>query len=722
MKTKLTRREFLKQSLAGAGLTIAVSVTPFGHRLFALTEKDRPLAFAPNAWLQITPDNKVVIIVNKSEMGQGVYTSLPMIVADEVDADWGLVKMEVAPAAEQYKDPLWGMQATGGSTSVRHMYEPLRAAAASARVMLVKAAADTWGVGEDDCETSKSVVKNKRDGKTLTYGKLTAKAAHLPLPKNPKLKKAAQFSLIGTPVERLDIAEKVNGKAIFGIDVQVKDMLYGTLERPPVYGANVVSYDAESARKVPGVRNITLISRGIAVCADTIGAAWDGKKALKATWSEGVQPSMNNESLEKNFFEHLEKEGLIAINRGDAKVALKKSVKKIEAVYLLPYLSHMNMEPMNCTASVTKESCDVWAPTQNQTGILELAKKLTGLKPEQIRVHTTFLGTGFGRRFETDFVEEAIEASKAAGRPVKVLWRREEDIGHDFFRPGNLTRIEGGLGEKGNLTAWSHRIVVPSIFSRAMPGRIKNGIDPAAVDGIEETPYEFPNFRVEFVKIDTPVAVGFWRSVGNSHNAFTMESFMEEMAGAAGKDPVEFRLALLKDNPRARRLIETVAEKSGWGKPPRRGQALGFAHHFSFGTYVAQAAEVSLDRESGRIKVHRVVCAVDCGRAVNPNTIKAQMEGGIIMGLSAGLMEKIEFASGGVKSSNYDNYPVLRMNDTPEIEVHIVLNDETVGGVGEPGVPPIAPAVANAVFRAAKIRLRRLPMNPETVKAALKTA
>ncbi len=722
MKGTMTRREFLKQSLAGAGLTIAVSVTPFGHRLFAVTEKDKALPFVPNAWLQIMPENDVIIFVNKSEMGQGIYTALSMIIADEIDADWGHIKMEVALAGDQYKDPIWGMQATGGSTSIRHMYGPLREAAAAAREMIVKAAADSWGVTEDDCETSKSTVRNKKDGTTLTYGKLTGKAARLQLPKNPKLKKTGQFTLIGTPVERLDVIEKVNGRAVFGIDVQIKDMLYGTIERPPAFGAKVISYDTESAEKIPGVRNITLIGRGVAVCADTIDAAWEGKRALKTTWGPGVRPSMNNETLEKDFVAHLDKEGLNAISKGDAKEALKKSAKKIEAVYVLPYLSHMNMEPMNCTASVKKDSCDVWLPTQNQTGVFELAKKLTGLKPEQIRVHTTFLGTGFGRRFETDFAEEAIEASKAASRPVKVIWKREEDIGNDYFRPGNISRIEGGLDDKGKLTAWSHRIAVPSIFGRVMPERIKNGIDPASVDGIEETPYEFPNFRVEFVQIDTPVPVGFWRSVGNSHNGFTIESFMDEMANAAGKDPVEFRLDLLKNNPRARRLIQTVAEKSGWGKPPQKGEALGLAHHFSFGTYVAQVAEVSVNKDSGLIKVHRVVCAVDCGRVVNPDTIRAQMEGGIIMGLSAGLMEKIDFASGGVKSSNYNNYPILRINDAPEIEIHIVLSNEALGGIGEPGVPPIAPAVANAVFRAAKIRVRKLPMSPETVKTALKTA
>ena len=721
MNAIMTRREFLKKSAAVGGLTLAVSFAPFGPRLYAATQKGKAL-FAPNAWLQITPANEVIVFINKSEMGQGVYTSLPMIIADEADADWKLIKLEVAPAGDRYKDPVWQMQATGGSTSIRHMYAPLREAAAAAREMLVKAAAKAWGVSEENCETANSTVKNKLNGRTLTYGALAERAARLEVPKKPNLKKPEQFTLIGTPVARTDVPAKVHGSAVFGLDVQVKGMLYGTVDRPPVYGAEPSAFNAEAARKTPGVRTVARINRGIVVCADSPSAAWSGKQALKTQWGAGVEPALNNESLEKVLLAHLDTDGLIARTEGNAKEALEKSAKKVEAVYLLPYLSHMNMEPQNCTASVRKDGCDVWAPTQNQTGVLALAMKLTGLPASRIRVHTTFLGTGFGRRFETDFVEEAIEASKAAGKPVKVIWRREEDLGHDFFRPGNATRITAGLDDKGALTAWSHKIAVPSIFARAMPGRIEKGIDPAAVDGMMDTPYKLPNFRMEYVKVDTPVPVGFWRSVGNSHNGFTVESFMDEVAHAAGKDPLEFRLDLLKNRPRGRRVLETVAEKSGWGNPPKTGEALGLAHHFSFDSYVAQVAEVSVDKSSGRVTVHRVVCAVDCGRTVNPDTVKAQVEGAIIMGLSAGMMERVAFAGGGVQSSNYNNYPILRIADTPEIEVHIVGGDDALGGIGEPGVPPIAPAVANAVFRAAKIRLRNLPMNPQAVSAALKSA
>ena len=718
MSRPVTRREFLKKSLASAGLTIAVSITPFGHKIFAI-ENEKDIPFKPSVWLQISPDNMITVSVNKSEMGQGIYTSLSMIVAEELDADWKQITVKSASARDEYKDPVWGSQGTGGSTSVRHMHDTLQKAGAAAREMLVKAAAQKWGIEESDCETSSGTVRNKKDGRSISYGSLTEKAAQMEVPQQPKLK-TGHSKLIGTSIARLDIPAKVNGSAVFGFDVQIQGMLYGTVERPPAYGAKVISYDKESPLKISGMHRVVPITRGIAVCADTIDAAWNGKKALKTIWDRGIQPTMDTKSLESDLLSYLDNNGLVARNDGNVTEALKKAAKRVEAVYLLPYLSHVNMEPMNCTAFVRKEACDVWVPTQNQTGVLELAKKISGLKPDQINVRTTYLGTGFGRRFETDVVEEALEISKATGKPVKVIWTREEDMKNDFYRPGNSCRIEGALDNKGNLIAWSHKVVVPSIFARAMPGAVKNGIDPAAVEGIENMHYQIENIRVEYVRIDTPVPVGFWRSVGSTHNAFTVESFIDEMANAAGRDPLVFRLSLLKNNPRLRRLLETVAEKAGWGKQPKTGQALGIAQHFCFGSYVAQVAEVSVNRQNGQIKVHRVICAVDCGSVINPDTVKAQMEGGIIMGLSTALKEKVEFADGGVRSSNLHNYEVLRMNDTPEIEVHIVVSNEKLGGIGEPGVPPVAPAVANAVFKAAGIRLRNLPMTPETVVSALR--
>ena len=485
-------------------------------------------------------------------------------------------------------------------------------------------------------------------------------------------------------------------------------------------GPKPLSFDKDNALKINGVTSVVTIHSGIAVCAATPDAAWKGRDALRVKWSKGESPELDNAALERSFLEDLSKSGVVARNDGDALNSIATATKKIGATYTLPYLSHATMEPMNCTASVGSDRCEIWAPTQNQTGVLHLAQKLTGLKPEQIRVHTTYLGGGFGRRFETDFVEETLRLAKSTGKPVKLIWKREEDIQHDFYRPANCSKIEGALDDKGNLIAWSHKIVCPSIFSRVFPDQVKGGIDPAAVEGLKNMEYEVPNIRVEYVQIENPVPVGFWRSVGSSHNAFTVESFIDEAAHAAGKDPLAFRLGLLKDHRRSYRVLEVAAEKSGWGKPLQRGQARGIAQHMSFDSYIAQVAEVSVDKSNGAIKVHRVVCAVDCGPVVNPAIVTAQMTGAIIMGLSAALHEDISFVRGGVTSSNFSDYPLLRMSEIPEIEVHIVKSTDKLGGIGEPGLPPCAPAVANAVFLATGVRLRRLPMKPETVMEALK--
>jgi isoquinoline 1-oxidoreductase beta subunit len=693
-------------------------MTPFGPRLLSAQEVKKGV-FNPNVWIQITPDSIVTIVVNKSEMGQGVSTSLPMIAADELEADWKQVRFLEAPGGNKYIDPNWGMQLTGGSTSVRHMFEPLRKASAAAREMLRTAAAQTWGVSVNECAASKNTVRHTKSGKSLTYGQLCEKASQLPVPENPPLKEESQFKLIGTSLLRLDVPDKVSGKAIFGIDSFVPDMLYATIARPPTIGAKIVSYDKVAAEKIPGIQKVASIDQGIAVCATALDLAWKGRDALKAKWDKGSNPELNNEMLEKTFLDHLKKEGAIALNRGSAENALTQVVKKIEATFVLPYLAHVTMEPMNCTAHVMENRCDIWVPTQNQSGVLQVAQKLTGLKPEQIHIHTTYLGGGFGRRGFVDYVEEAIQISKATGKPIKLIWTREEDIQNDFYRPAYCCKVEGGIDAKGRITAWSHKIVVQSIFEHFAPQMIKNGIDPAAVDGIAEMEYEIPNLHVEYVKMDLPIRVGFWRSVGNTQNAFVKETFVDALAHAANRDPLEFRLNHLK-NPSARRVLQVAAEKAGWGKPFPKGQARGIAHHSSFGTHVAQVAEISLNKKEGSIKVHRVVCAINCGPMVNPNIIIAQMKGAIIMGLSAAMKEKIDFANGGVQTANFYDYHELRMNEAPEIEVHLVKSKDKIGGIGEPGLPPIAPAVANAVFKAAGIRLRNLPMIPETVLKAIK--
>jgi isoquinoline 1-oxidoreductase subunit beta len=724
MKTSLTRREFLQKSLAGTGLVIAAAATPFGTRLLSAAEIEKEeVAFSPNVWLRVASDNMVTVIVNKSEMGQGVDTSLPMIVADELDADWSKVKFSTAPADARYIDPVWGKQFTGGSTSIRHMYGPLRKAGAAGREMLVKAAAQTWGVPAGECETSKGTVKHKPTGRKLTYGELTSKASSLPVPQSPSLKKESQLTIMEKPMQRLDIPDKVHAKAKFGIDTFVDDMLYASIERPPAYGARAVAYDEPAALKVKGVKYVVPINSGIAICSGKPDEAWRGRTALKVKWGKGIEPGLSSKTLEEQFVRAMDKPGAVAQNRGEAGAALEKAAKKLEATFMLPYLSHATMEPMDCTAHVRKDGCEIWVPTQNQSGVVEVAGKETGLKTEQITVHTTYLGGGFGRRFETDVVTEAVAISKKTGRPIKLLWTREEDMKNDYYRPANYSKIVGGLDGKGNLIAWSHKIVCPSVFQHAMPQMVKHGIDPEAVEGLENMKYGIPNLHVEYVKFDAPVPVGFWRSVGSSHNGFTVESFMDELAHAAGRDPLDFRLDLLKDQPRAGRVLTTVADKAGWGKPIPGGEGRGIAFDFSFGSYVAHVAEVSVDRKDGTIKVHRVVAAIDCGPIVNPAIIEAQVRGAIIMGLSAALGERINFADGGVETSNFDSYQLLRMKEVPDkIEIHIIKSGDSQGGVGEPGLPPLAPAVASAVFNAAGIRLRDLPMTPDVVLKALKKA
>lgn len=718
MNPSITRREFLKKSLSGAGLSLAICVTPFGGRILS-AQKVRTEGFSPTAWLQITPDNMVTVIVNKSEMGQGVYTSLPMILAEELEADWKNVKVKAAPASDEYRDPVFGMQLTAGSTSVRHMLEPLRKAGATAREMLLRAAAETWGVAPGECEARQGRVRHRRSAKRLSYGDLCNKASQLPIPENPPLKKEYQFKLIGTRIPRLDLQEKVDGKATFGMDVFVPDMLYATVSRPPAYGAKIISYESDDAKKVLGVQHVIVMDRGVAVCAKTIDGAWKGKMALKAQWDRGTHPDLSSETLEKDFFQHLNHPGLPAKSEGNIGNALSKAVKKLEATYILPYLYHATLEPMNCTAFVRQDRCDLWVPTQFQSGALRSAEKITGLNPEQIHIHTTYLGGGFGRRAELDVVEEALQLSKATGKPIKLVWTREEDVKNGFYRPGNCCRIEAGLDQQGRILAWSHKVVVPSIFARFLPQMVKDGIDPAAVEGISDMEYEIPNLKVEYVRIDTPVPVGFWRSVGHSHNAFTVESFIDELACLAKKDPLEFRMGHLRKSPRAQLVLRVAAERAGWGKPLKKGRGRGIAYHYSFGSHVVHVAEVSVDKTNGKIRVYKVVSAIDCGPVVHLDTVKAQIEGATLFGLSAALMEKVQFSNGGVANENFYDYELLRMSDVPEIEVNVLRSREKLGGVGEPGVPPIAPAVANAVFNASGIRVRNLPMTPETILKAI---
>jgi isoquinoline 1-oxidoreductase beta subunit len=732
MKKSMTRRAFLKGSLAVTGLTIAVSTTPYGYKLLnASQSKDSKSSFHPSVWFEITPDNRVTITLGASEMGQGSHTALAMILADELEADWQQVQVHQGGARKEYVNPILHLQLAVGSATVRGFYEILRKAGAAGRAMLVKAAAAHWKLPETECEALNGTVRHKKSDRHLSYGQLCIEAAQFDVPQDPPLKKTDEFRYMGKRIPRVDIPKKVSGEAVFGLDFKIPDMNYAVLARPPAYGAKPVSYDQKAAEAVKGVRNIIPTPNGITVCATSLDAAWKGRTALNVKWDQGTHPQLNDDFIEKSLMGDLDKPGSEALKKGDASKALSEAAKKVAATYFVPFVAHATMEPMNCTAHVQKDQCDVWVPTQGQTIAQVVASKVSGLPPEKVKIHTTYLGGGFGRRAAPDFVVEAVIASKVAGKPVKVVWTREEDIQYDQFRAAMSHRIEAGLDNQGRLIGWSHKAVSGSIMKDIAPEGIKNGVDIMSLWGLVDFPgspdnnrimYEIPNLTIEFLLSDLPIPVSPWRSVQNGPNAFVIESFVDELAHAAGKDPLEFRLALLQHNPRSRRVLETVAEKAGWGKPAPTGQGRGIAQHTSFGTHTAQVADVSVDAKTGYIRVHRVVVALDCGPAVAPLNIQTQIEGAVTMALSTVLREEVQFSGGGVVSANFGDYNPIRLSEVPDIEVHIVKSDETMGGIGEPGVPATAPAVVNAVFNATGKRIRRIPLTPERVLAALQKA
>jgi isoquinoline 1-oxidoreductase subunit beta len=718
MTARVSRRDFVKAgAAAGAGLVVAVYLPGCGRGTPAAQDA-ATATFVPNAWLRIGPDGWVTVLVDRSEMGQGVDTSLPMLVAEELDADWKRVRVEHAPAGEAYINPLFGIQGTGGSTSVRAAFRPLREAGAKARAMLVAAAASTWGVDAKGLRTESGTVIGP-NGKKLTYGALADKAATMPVPETVTLKDPKDWKLIGTRVPRVDLKSKVTGTAGFGIDATAPGMLTAVVARPPVFGGRVKSFDPAAAKASPGVKAVIQIGSGVAVIADTYWNAKKGRDALTVVWYEGALAKTSSESIRAQFASLANRPGVTARKDGNAAAALAGGAKRIEAVYEVPYLAHACMEPMNTAAHVRSDGVTVWSPTQyqmgNGAGVRGIASKLTGIPEDKVEVHTTYLGGGFGRRFELDFVIDAIETSKAIGAPVKVVYSREDDIQHDFYRPATYNKLAAALDAKGAPVAWTHRIVGPSISSRFGP--LKNGIDESSVEAAAGMPYAVPNVKVDWIRAEPGIPVGFWRSVGNSQNSFIVESFIDEVAHAAGKDPFEFRRALLEKHPRHKAVLELAAEKAGWGTALPEGRARGIAVQESFGSYVAQVAEVSVSPE-GKPKVHRIVCAVDCGTVVNPDTVEAQMESAIVFGLSAALSGEITIKDGRVVQNNFNDYPVLRMNEMPVVEVHIVKSTEPPGGVGEPGTPPAAPAVCNAIFALTGKRVRRLPIRAEEIKPA----
>ena len=730
MRTSISRRAFLKGSLGATGLTIAVSMTPFGSRLLNASGKEEALSgFKPNVWFEIRPDNKVVITIGASEMGQGVHTALPMIIADELEADWKQIQVRQGPAGNEFKNPILNDQLTVASASVRGFYEPLRKAGAAGRAMLVKAAAESWKVPESECKAVLGTVKHEKSNRSLTYGQLCQKAAKLQIPQNPPLKKESEFRYMGKPMRRVDIPEKVMGAAKFGLDVTLPEMQVAVFSRPPAYGAKPVSYDQKAAEGVKGVHKIVPGPQGIAVCAESLQAAMKGRDALNVKWDQGSHPQLDNDFAEKSLIGDLDKPGAKVIETGDPKKAISEAKKKIEATYFVPFIAHATMEPMNCTAHVRKDRCDVWAPTQGQLVAQLVASQVSGVPPEKVHIHTTYQGCGLGRRARPDFIVDAVLVSKEVGKPVKVIWTREEDIKYDAFRAAMSHRIQAGIDDQGRLIGWSHKVVSGSIMKDIDPAGVQGGVDFMSLWGLADFPgspdnnrimYDIPNFYVELLLSDLPIPVCPWRSIQNGPNAFVIESFVDELAQAAGKDPLEFRLQHLKTNWRAARVLETVAKKADWGKPIPKGQGRGIAQHCCFGTYVAQVVDLSVNEKDGSLKVNRVVAAVDCGPVVNPNTVKAQIEGAVTIALSSALKEEVMFSNGGVKSANFDDYKIIRMNEIPEIEVHIVESKESMGGIGEPGVPPTAPAVGNAIFNATGVRIRRIPFTPERVLAAIK--
>jgi isoquinoline 1-oxidoreductase beta subunit len=713
------RRQFLKSSAVLGGSLVIAFYLPRTMK-FAMAAEDPAKTYPPNAFIRIGEDETVTILINKSEMGQGVYTSLAMLVADELEADWSKVRVEAAPVAPVYNHTVWNIQATGGSTSVATSWEQLRKVGAAGRTLLIQAAADTWKVKPDSCRAENGYVIHTPTRRRLSYGALSAKAAELPMPARVKLKEPKQFKLIGKPTRRLDTPAKTNGTAQFGMDVQLPGLLTALIARPPVFGAKVKSFDAAKSKAVAGVVDVVQVPSGIAVVAKDFWSAKKGRDALEIVWDRGANADLSSAKLREDFARLARMSGLPAKERGDATGILAKIAKPFSAEYEVPYLAHAPMEPLNCTVDLREDRCEIWTGTQFQTADRNRAATIAGLKPEQVELHTTFLGGGFGRRGnpQSDFVSEAVHVAKAVKKPVKVVWTREDDIKGGYYRPAFHDRLTAGLDAKGRLVAWTHTIVGQSIaigtpFEGAM---VRDGVDVSSVEGAADLPYAIPNIRVDLhsPKLDIPVL--WWRSVGHSHTAFVVESFIDEVAHAVGKDPYRLRYELLTKHPRHRGVLELAAKKAGWGSALAKGRGRGIAVHSSFGSYVAQVAEVSV--EGGQPRVHRVVCVIDCGQVVNPDTIAAQMESGIVWALSAALYGEITLNKGEVEQSNFTDYPILRIDEMPAVEVHIVPSREPPSGVGEPGVPPLAPAVANALFAATGKRVRSLPLSKHDLKTA----
>jgi isoquinoline 1-oxidoreductase subunit beta len=710
--TNLSRRSFLASSAGfGGGLVLSLSL-PL-HRI----EAGQSESFAPNAFIRIGSEGQVVLTMPYVEMGQGTYTSIPMLIAEELEVSLMQVRLEHAPPNEKlYANPLLGVQATGNSNAIRGAWKPLREAGATARIMLIAAAANRWGVDPKSCRAEHGEIVHVSTGRRLTYGELATEAAKIAVRKDVILKSPEDFKLIGTRTKRLDAPEKVDGTALYGIDARPPNVKIATLAQSPVFGGRVKSVDDTAAKIVKGVRQIVRLDDAVAVVADHMGAAKKGLAALKIEWEDGPHARLATEEIARQLEMATLGPGAVAQNKGDADKAMASATTKVEAIYQVPFLAHAAMEPMNCTVHFRQNECEIWIGSQAVARVQAMAANAAGLPADKVIVHNHLLGGGFGRRLEADGAVRAVEIAKHVEGPVKVVWTREEDIQHDMYRPYWFDRLSAGLDDQGRPVAWKNRFAGSSVIARWLPPAFNNGLDPDSTEGAIDLVYDLPSFHVEYVRVEPPgIPTAFWRSVGPSHNVFVTESFIDELAAATKQDPVAYRRALLDKSPRAKAVLDLAADKAGWGKALPKGTGRGVSLQLAFGSYLAQVAEVEVSA-SGAIRVRRVVCAVDCGTAINPDTVQAQIQSGIIFGATAALYGEITLKNGRVEQTNFDTYQMLRMNEAPIIEVHIVQSSEPPGGLGEAGTSAIVPAIANAIFAATGKRLRKMPVDASALK------
>jgi isoquinoline 1-oxidoreductase beta subunit len=712
----LSRRGLLKTG--GAGALVVAFHLPVARAASTKPASAKPGSeiFEPNAFIRVAGDGKITLIMPQVEMGQGTYTSVSMILADEMDADWAQVGVDHAPPNDAlYGNPVFGIQVTGNSNSIRSFWEPLRKAGATARAMLITAAAQQWKVDPKNCRTASSQVVHDPSKRTLAYGALAAAAASVTPPKDVMLKATKDYTLIGKPMKRLDTPDKVNGKAQYGIDAMPPGVKFATVALSPVFGGKVGHVDDTKAKTMPGVRQIVVLEDAVAVIGEHMWAANQGLAALDIAWNEGANATVDSEQIWADLRRASESKGVIAREVGDPDKGLAQG-DRLDGAYELPFLAHTTMEPLNCTAHVTADACEVWIGTQVISRVQSEVAKAVGLPVEKVTVHQHLLGGGFGRRLEPDMAIIAVRIAQKADGPVKVVWTREEDVQHDVYRPVYRDLLSASLKD-GKITGWTHRVTGSSVIARWLPPAFEKGIDIDAVDSAVDVPYALPNLRVEYVRAEPPaVPTGFWRGVGPNNNVFAIESFIDELARKAGQDPVAFRIAHLDGVPRLKAAVQLAAEKSGWSDklPERTGR--GIAAQVSFGSFIATVCEAEVD-QAGEVKIRRVVSAVDTGIPVNPDTIVAQLQGGLIYGLTAALFGEITIKKGRVEQSNFHDYRALRINEVPNIEVHVIPSEEHPGGIGETGATAGPPALRNAIYAATGVALRRLPIDRSALAA-----